>query len=225
MLGLEFDFGLFIGVASQKQHGKDTLSDYLAECLNEGDGALKWERDAFALNVKRIYCDTFDVDMETMEEWKVKDEPPEGFDMNVRKSLQFIGDGFRQIKSSIWIDLMFRNTTKNKIISDVRYPNEFSTIKKRGGLNILMGRTEKLNDDENSSESLIRPYVEWGLKNFSDNFTDLSKMTGEEWCDSPAGSGDFDVFIRNDGSKEDLYETIRTKLVPYVQEWSVKCLT
>jgi hypothetical protein len=85
-----------IGVAGQAQMGKDTLADRLCEKLNAAGGAgvnddhpaehLHWTRGAFAANVKKVFCDTFDVDMDFVEKWKVIPEPPPGFDMTVQAS-------------------------------------------------------------------------------------------------------------------------------------------
>ncbi len=226
-----------IGVAGQSQMGKDTLADRLQEKLNErlkeklnkshsesewNEANFVWTRAALAANVKKVFEDTFGVDRDFVEEWKTKDEVPPGFDMVVRKGLQFIGDGFREIKSTIWLDLCFRDDFP-KIISDVRYVNEFIRVKKEGGLNILIGRPDKLNDDPNGSEAMIRPYCEWALENFRRNdFVDLTKFRL-----SPSGRDSkipenfelFDVFIRNDGTKEELYEVIDKQLVPFVEKF------
>lgn len=216
-----------IGVAGQAQMGKDTLSDYLQLKLNEAGG--KWVRSAFASNVKKVFCDTFDVDINFVEQWKVNAEVPPSFNMNVRSSLQFIGDGFRKIMPTIWIDLTFREKTTAKIISDVRYVNEFKRVKQEGGLNILIGRSNKLNDDPNGSEAQIRPYVQYALKKcvgltntLADNFVILNDLPKHYWtmADAPPPDFDmFDIFIRNDGTKEDLYRVIDECLVPYVQHY------
>lgn len=202
-----------IGVAGQAQMGKDTLADHLVEKLGE-----KWKRTAFADNVKKVYQDTFDRDRPFVEEWKVKPEPPPGFDMTVRKSLQFIGDGFRKIYPTIWVDLVFRRVTDPVIISDVRYINEFLRVKKEGGLNILVGRTEKLNDDPNRSEAMIRPFVKWCLDQAPDK--DFVVFNGEKTKDAPPLMSKFDVFIRNDGTIEDLYEVIDKQLLPFVERFA-----
>ena len=206
-----------IGVAGQAQMGKDTLADRLAEKLNEA--GANWKRTAFAKNVKRVYSETFGVDYDFIERWKTEPEPPPGFDMNVRKSLQFIGDGFRQIKHSIWVDLCFRDQTP-QIISDVRYPNEFLRVAKEGGMNVLVGRTEKISDDPNGSEALIRPYVQWALDNLEGPFVDVGEaMESKRFSGFPEFFPMFDVFVRNDGTKEELHEVIDTHLVPYVQKF------
>jgi len=209
-----------IGVAAQAQMGKDTLADRLQEQLKER--GAEWERAAFASNVKKVYEDTFGVDRAFVEKWKVKDEAPPGFDMSVRKSLQFIGDGFRQIKSTIWLDLAFRDSIP-KIISDVRYPNEFARVHHEGGLNILVGRPDKLSDDPNGSEALIKPYCVWALDNFPDKMTVVADALAVDGVTGwPENFHMFDIFIRNDGTKEELYEIVDTQLVPFVEKFVFK---
>lgn len=206
-----------IGVAGQAQMGKDTLSDYLVKLLNEPYRAEYWTRTAFARGVKKVFGETFDRSFNFIEEWKVKPEPPPGFEMSVRKSLQFIGDGFRQIRPSIWIDLALRGD-EPRIISDVRYINEFRRIHEEGGLNILVGRTEKINDDPNPSESQIKPYVEWCLRNFSDSV--VFNPGDSNTPDQPAHMGLFDIFIRNDRSLDEFYKDIEANVLPYVRMFS-----
>jgi hypothetical protein len=215
-----------IGVAGQAQHGKDTLSDRLCEILNEKKikfddpnwpkhGSRLWVRAAFAVNVKKVYEETFGVDRDFIEEWKVKPEIPEGFDMSVRQGLQFIGDGFRKIRSTIWVDLCFRDQMP-KIISDVRYINEFERVHQEGGLNVLVGRSDKLNDDPNGSEAIIRPFCEYALKNLEDG--PLSHLSEG----APPKMNLFDYFVRNDGTKEEFYEKIEKGLVPFISDFSFK---
>ena len=214
-----------IGVAAQAQMGKDTLADRLQEKLNKKLGQEVWTRTAFAGNVKRVFEETFGVDRDFTEEWKVKlGENPPGFDMPVRNALQFIGDGFRGIRSTIWLDLCFRDDVP-KIISDVRYVNEFVRVKNEGGLNILIGRPDKINDDPNGSEAQIKPYVEYALEHFKDHLTGANKRFFDltrgfaRRMDRPGPPKDmemFDVFIRNDGTKEEFYEIIDTQLVDFV---------
>lgn len=211
-----------IGVAAQARMGKDTLADHLCGLLNHR--ILKqpplwdfWRRTAFASNVKNVLSETFDVDLGFIEEWKVKPECPPGWDMNVRKSLQFIGDGFRKIKGSIWVDLTFRDRNP-KIISDIRYINEFMRVDQEHGFNILMGRTDKLNDDPNGSESMIRPYVEWCLNNTITSCVKLEFTTENEPIKHMSC---FDAFIRNDGTIEDLYRVIEEQLVPMIENFEI----
>lgn len=219
-----------IGCAGQMRMGKTVLADYLCNKLNIrcnrtqinfGDKAQgNWTTVGFADNVKSVYRETFDVTNDFIEEWKVKPEPPPGFDMPVRQSLQFIGDGFRKIRKDIWMDLVFRNRSP-KIIGDGRYPNEFIRVKEEGGLNILIGRPDKLNNDPNESESLIRPYLDWALNQEESKVNELLS-TPLELDDCSEYMNKFDLFIRNDGTLEELYRKIDTMVVPFVENFNFK---
>lgn len=123
------------------------------------------------------------------------------------------------------MDLAFRNDLP-KIISDVRYINEFTRVKTEGGLNILIGRPDKLNDDPNGSEAQIRPYIDWCLKAFSPT-TKFVYLRDVDWATinnlvihkPPEGMNLFDVFVRNDGTIDELYNIVDTKLVPFTERF------
>lgn len=213
-----------IGVAGQAQMGKDTLADHLCPKLNLSGGP--WKRSAFASAVKKVFCETFGVDLAFVEKWKVIPEPPPGFSMPVRQALQFIGDGFRKIQPSIWLDLAFRNKETSTIISDVRYINEFTRVKKEGGLNIIVGRPNKLNYDSNDSEAQIRPYVSWLMSRFKTTEEKCIDLRKFDWKDArrsvlqpPPDIELFDLFVLNDGTEEDLHTLIDEKVVPFCKEF------
>jgi hypothetical protein len=190
---------MIIGVAGQLRQGKDVAADYIASKLGLGRGA-------FAAGVKQAFCEYFGVDMEFIERWKVIQEPPPGFKMNVRKALQFIGDGFRGIKEEVWIESLFRLCPRGVVISDVRYRNELASVRRRGGYNILMCRPGFLNDDPNGSESQIRTFV--------DHFM----ASGREGLVSHDGDFDLvDFFLVNDGTIDDLYAKIDDLVVPHLR--------
>ena len=203
-----------IGIAAQAQMGKDTIANRLVTRLNPG-----WRRVAFATGVKRVFKDTFGVDDDFVEEWKVKTEVPEGFLKPVRQSLQFIGDGFRQIQSDIWIDLLFRKEYAPYIISDCRYVNEAKKIRQEGGFTIVAYRPNFLNDDPNPSESQIKPIVEFCAANLDEgpipNFTYLKNKFGSI---VPDDIQYYDFFIANNGSVQKLYDKIDSILIPYIME-------
>jgi hypothetical protein len=114
-----------IAAFGQAAFGKDVLSNYLKEKLNNG---ILWERASFADAVKRVFEESFGYDREFIEKWKRIPEPPEGLELPVRQSLQLIGDGFRKVKNSVWIDKVL-NKMQNVIITDGRYLNEAKAIK------------------------------------------------------------------------------------------------
>lgn len=196
-----------VGCAGQARMGKDEMALKLIDELD-----MPWERTAFADGVKKVYQDTFNVNRKFIEEWKVKPEPPPGFDMNVRQALQFIGGGFRKIQSNIWLDLVFRNlkeVDQAKIISDVRYPNEWQRIKYEGGYNILIGRPDKLNDDPADSESIIRPLIVWCLDNLPDGITEINLDMFEKHNDMPEELRYFNLFVKNNKSLEEYWCMIK----------------
>ncbi len=209
-----------IACFGQLQNGKSTIVDYLSE-------ELVWKKVAFAKKVKEIFCDAFDVDLAFIEKWKVIPEPPPGFDMPVRQSLQFIGDGFRKIMPDIWVSKCFRLNEPPMIIEDGRYINELIKIKDEQGCNILVWRPGMENDDPNGSEAQMRPLVDW-FKNLPDNFEgDTSSLfataTGK-WCIAghlaplPHGADKVDYFVRNEGTIEELYIKLKNNLIPYLEE-------
>ena len=190
----------FVGCAGQQRVGKDVTSDYIAHRLG-------WGRGAFATKVKSVFCDVFGVDMDFIEKWKVVPEPPPGFDMPVRQALQFIGDGLRGIKGSVWIDSLMNRNMGSMAISDIRYRNELLAVKEHGGVNILIHRPGYLNDDPNQSEAQIRPFVEHFLLNGQEGKND---MEGDH--------GLVDFFIVNDGNLERLYSKIDRLVLPALKD-------
>lgn len=197
-----------IGVGGQFGSGKDIVCNYLAERLNGIFGEGFWKRAAMACNVKRIFCETFGVNLDFIEEHKRVDKPPEGFDMNVRQALTFIGDGFRNIQPSIWIDLLLKNNQENLIISDTRYINECNYVRSHNGVTVLLWRPGHENNFPNRSEQELMQFVEI-LKN---------KPDGQIRSDDIP----FDFWIKNDGSVEDLYYKIDKHIVPFMTKFVSK---
>ncbi len=196
-----------IAMFAQMAVGKDTAADYLAQKIDEH---RSWRRDAFANAVKNTYCHGFGVSRKFIEDWKRNSEPPPGMLMNVRNSLQFIGDGFRKIKPDIWIEAALKDDVK-KIISDGRYLNEASYIYEKGGLNILLSRPGYLNDDPSLSEAEMRPLVEYCENNFDDGEILKNK-------NSPKELKYFDFFLKNNGTIEDFYLKIDNILIPFINK-------
>lgn len=220
-----------IGIGGQLGSGKDTLADYLAKKLNgrkherklEWDLTPEWQRIGFAHAVKKVFMESFDVSWDFIEEWKRKPETPPGFDKNIRQSLQFIGDGFRQIKSNIWIEMAFRQDIP-KVISDVRYLNEAVAIRAHGGLTVLVWREGFENNDPNPSEAQIKPTVDWFVKSRLEGDVRVNGMPGEQIVAEYTGQQSicnpslFDFFIRNEGSLDQLYQKVDLLLIPKIEE-------
>ena len=197
-----------ISVAAQLQNGKTTVVDYLSSKLG-------WQRAAFAHKVKGIFCDAFNVDRDFIEKWKVIKEPPPGFSKPVRQSLQFIGDGFREIMPTVWVDNCFNQYEPPMCIEDGRYLNELIKVAEKGGYSVLLWRTDFENDDPNGSEAQIRPVVDY-FRNLTIDGVPFEGSTGviKDWSNAPHGAKNINFFLRNDGSMNDLYRKIDEMLLP-----------
>lgn len=217
---------MYIGAGGQMQAGKDTVSDYLKKQLDNYQ--ITWKRTAFASNVKRIFMETFEKDSFYIEKWKVDSNPPPDLDMAVRKALQFIGDGFRQIKSTIWLDLVFRNP-EPQIISDLRYINEFKAVYDHHGYCLLVVNPNKVNDDPNGSEAQIKPLVMWALNHRyeAEHLLEQVKSNPQEF-NAPEEVRYINMILFNDESIRSLYEKIDQLVVPEIKKFFSKektCLT
>jgi len=199
--------------SGQLANGKDVLADMTHEILNGMNGPV-WKRSAFAGAVKDIYCHAFDVDRDFVEKWKRDPSPPPGFLQTVRKSLQFIGDGFRTIQAEVWINLALRG--EYLILSDGRYINEARAAKKLGGVNILVWRPGFENNDPNLSEAQILPIVQWAVATEQNGPIDHSRknpLTGT----IPEGVENYDYFFRNDVPLEALEAKVKRELIPFLR--------
>ena len=197
------------GIAGQARMGKDALGAALCRLDSE------LTRVAFADAVKKIVTETFGVDRNFVEEWKVKPENPPGFQMPMRKILQFVGDGFRTSRPTVWIHRALSAHPANGVCCDVRYFNEVAALKSRGVVCVLIGRSLNLSDDPNPSEAELRPLIQWFLDNTSDK---LVPVNVTEMVDAPPEAAMFDWFVRNEGSLLDLHACARGILDghPYV---------
>ncbi len=183
-------------VSGQMRSGKNVTGEHIARRLSINTAS-------FAKPVKDIFCQTFNVDMDFVEKWKVIDQPPPGFKKPVRQGLQFIGDGFRQINQDVWVDYAFKNNSLDSCYTDGRYVNELFKIKKQGGKNILLYRPTHINNDSNESEAQIKRLVDWFVSNsLEGDVRNICKEKSEQGCEL------VDFFIINDGSLEDLYSKV-----------------
>ena len=196
-----------IAMHAQLGNGKDEIANYLATLMSPD-----WQRGAFANAVKDTFCNAFNVDRAFIEKWKRNPEPPPGFKVNVRKGLQNIGDGFREIVDDVWIQIALRDESKNQILSDGRYINEAKTVFEKGGVNVLVYRPGFINDDPNKSESQIRPIVEW----FKDNHSE-GEITAPCGSGAPYGCQYYHYFFINDGDIDRLQWKVKYQLATYLK--------
>lgn len=208
-----------IAFSGQMAVGKDTAADFIMGILNAqwADKYPKkgepWQKKSFAAAVKGIFCATFGVDIDFVEKWKRSPECPPGFDLPIRNSLQFIGDGFRTIQANIWVDILLKNLDSSIIISDGRYLNESKAVREHGGINILLYRPGYLNDDPNESERQLKKIIEWCLE--------TKQKDGKiniNFDNVPEGIDNYDLFLLNDGDVNQFYLKLNKILMPLIEE-------
>ncbi len=203
-----------ICVSGQAAAAKDELVNYFVKVMNKTE---PWVKTGFAKSVKDIFCDTFGVDHDFIEKWKRIPEPPPGFLKPVRQSLQFIGDGFRQISSGVWRDIVYNKMKCHTAILDGRYFNEAQKVKESGGISILLWRPGYENDDPNPSEAQLRPLIDW-YRSIYDG------REGYLWNDiSPPDNMPelrlYDLFIVNNRTLDDLFHKVDTIIIPYLNDF------
>jgi len=196
---------IIVGLFGQAACGKDTVAGILTPKLWQ---YVDYEKPlvrkvAFAYNVKKIFCDYFDVDMDFIEQWKRNPEPPPGFLMNVRQALQMIGDGFRKVKSSVWIDKVI-DKVANVVITDGRYLNEANTIKQKGGINVLINRPSHRNNDQNDSEKIMGEVSDYFATEETDGIV------------SDPNYPMFDYCLKNDNNIQSLENKVVNSLIPFI---------
>lgn len=155
---------MIIGIFGQKEHGKSTFAKMLQQELNhlfyqdaielQSEWEIKFRIGGFATRLKEIICDTFGITMKELLAYKNSQHFPDGWQENTRHAMQMIGECFRQIKPTVWIDnILIRYKNDNLIVDDGRYLNEAEAIKQSNGYCIYIFRPEKENTDPHPSES------------------------------------------------------------------------
>ncbi|MFW5794549.1 MAG: hypothetical protein ACOCV1_03590 [Bacillota bacterium] len=200
-----------LGLCGQKRSGKDTIYNFIHKNL-ENEMNLDFKKVAFADAVKNVLClfsykqngNLIKVDKEFIEEYKTKEDLiPESWNMSVREALNNIGDRFREVCPNVWIDIAL-NSSGNKIVTDVRYSNEISEIKKRYHSLII---------------KIIRPSFSKEKGHRSEtSFIEIDKSIPNnlEGPCSEYNNVPYDYIIRNNGDLKDLEEKVKYKLLPFV---------
>lgn len=199
-----------VGFSGQIGVGKNEAANYLAKKLG-------WKAIGFADALKQLFMNYFNVSWEFIEEWKRKNEIPPGFDLNIRKSLQLIGNEFRNIKETVWTDIVFNNND-SICIYDCRYLQEAREIKERGGVNILLYRPNFVNNDSAPSESQLKPIINWCIKNCLEDgpITHYKHCPNcDQWLNELTY---YDFFLKNDDTLETLCNKIDNILIPFLSK-------
>jgi hypothetical protein len=137
---------MIIGISGRMQVGKSTLAEMLRTGFKEKKG-IEFGIKSFADILKEMTCVLLKctrADLENAEfKEKVIMQSPDG-EITPRKVMQLLGTEFgrKLIHHDLWVDTTLQGYTEsdNWIIPDVRFPNEFRGVSKRGGFNIRIYR-------------------------------------------------------------------------------------
>jgi hypothetical protein len=201
---------MIIGVCGFIGCGKDTVADYLVNFH-------EYRRESFADSLKDSVAAVFGWDRIMLEgRTKESREWREQVDkwwadrlamptLTPRWVLQYWGTEVcrKTFHDDIWIASLenkLRQSKDNVVVSDVRFPNEIKAIKNLGGKIVWVKRGE------------LPSWYDSALKaNAGENYhlqeMKLHKVHASEW----AWIGqDFDYEISNDGTIDDLYQSIKS---------------
>jgi len=195
---------MLIGICGLIGAGKDTAADYLVNFH-------EFRRDSFAATLKDAVASVFGWDRELLEgrtkaarEWREQIDSWWAARLNMpnltpRLILQLWGTEVcrRGFHDDIWIasvENKIRQSKDNIVISDCRFPNEITSIRRAGGRVIRITRGQNpdwFNVAKHSPELMPTQHPEVHASEYS-------------WA-----STDFDFVIDNNGSIEDLYSQLK----------------
>lgn len=196
-----------IGISGKIGSGKDTVGAIIRDLYITNNNDL-YEIKKFATKTKIIASLLTGIPVEKFEdqefkktilgrEWSKVNEF-DGFSnvsflkmMSVRELLQKIGtDAMRNnVHKDTWVNALFADYSKDQkwIITDVRFPNEYNAIKKRGGIIIRINR----------------PGYGTSMKELAEAHPSETALDGF----------DFDYIIENDDNLENLVKNVRKIII------------
>ena len=141
---------MIIGISGGINEGKDTVAEMFIE------QNPSYVNKKFAGKLKEVVALLTGCRKEQLEVESFKDSlVPESLKINgervtYRFMLQYVGtEVFREkMGSDIWVNSLFSDYKKddNYLITDVRFKSEFDSIKERGGINVLLERSQTIDD-------------------------------------------------------------------------------
>lgn len=140
---------LIIGISGKKRSGKDTVADFIMQCLPQG---TLIHRSAFANALKHEVAEACDVPVNVIEQNKER----------FRTMLQWWGTEFRRqfCRDDYWLIRMeediLRSCAHVALITDVRFPNELQYVEERAGITVRVSRLgSSLATDAHASETAL----------------------------------------------------------------------
>lgn len=206
---------MIIGIAGFIGSGKDTIADYLITFKG-------FRRMSYAEPLKDAISAIFGWDRELLEgttkysrEWRDQVDPwwAERLDikhLTPRWVLQQWGTevGRRAFHDDIWIasiENKLRSVKDNIVISDCRFPNELKSIKRAGGITIRVNRGE--------NPSWYEAAINFNKGYYTSGYDNAKRILEENNVHASEYSSvglDYDYFIDNNGSVDDLHKQINS---------------
>lgn len=149
---------MIIGLLGFSKTGKDLIAKMIH------DYSYGWENKKFSGKLKTVASIITGIPERYFEDQEFKQSflGPEWNHMSIREFLQVLGtEGLRDnLNKDVWVNALFADYDDSKrwVISDVRFPNEFSAIKERGGVTVRIHRRGIKPVNEHSSETALDSY-------------------------------------------------------------------
>jgi putative deoxynucleotide monophosphate kinase len=180
----ELDYPVIIALSGKKGSGKDTVANMLEYCFNKYHHQ-RLHKVAFADPVREIASIVASTAQVHFIDRYWKEQPVSSSDeRSPREYLRLVGQSLKStLGPDVWIRVMdsrvFTFNAKNCVITDVRFRNELDYVKGKGAFLIKIERDGCEGDDDVSE-------------------TEMDSFKDEE----------FDLIIKNNGTREELSETI-----------------
>lgn len=154
---------MIIGISGRARAGKDLLASFM---IAEG-----WTKLSFAKALKNDAKELFGLTEEHVN-GIYKDEPCEFLnDYSPRQFMIEYGNLIRKYDENYWVRLVMivasKDSTKNYVVTDLRYPNEVEVIRNYGGLTIRLDRHASRDGlvsaetNASPSETALDKYSKW----------------------------------------------------------------
>lgn len=197
---------ILLGITGYKQSGKDTIANYLIQ-------KYSFEKYAFAYPLKEICKCAFNLTEEQLN-GKDKEVKDEFWKTTPRIMMQKIGDIMRnnldfipEIKNNYFVkyfeDYYQKKSPTRLVVSDIRFLNEASSVKKLKGMIIKVIRKSA---DEKTDQHISTHATDDNRSYENLTFDLLSKShVSEVEMDKIK---DYNFIIENNGSLEELYQKV-----------------
>lgn len=175
---------MIIAISAKKQHGKDTVASIIQEHTKNKFKVVK-----FADKLKDFVCTLINCSRENLEDEDFKNkELGEEWDyidnnwikqkMTPRRLLQIIGtEAMRNnVHENVWVNATMSSYCDkcNWIITDLRFENEFTSLKKYDTITIRVNRPSITENDNHPSETSLDDNKEFNY--YIDNDGDLESL-------------------------------------------------